>query len=128
MKGFEDFIQERISEVKDVESNCIATALYVVGERDSYSYLSREDSKKLLSKMKKSKDPKLGYLVSWESDGVPFHAGVIYRKDPFHVIHRNHKERLLVDSPLDEFNEFIFKKMRINPTYRIPNNFSEEVK
>ena len=128
MKDFSTFIEERISAVKNVESNCVATALYLVGERDSYEYLSRGDSRKLLSKMKKSKEPKLGYLVSWESEGIPFHSGVIFREEPFHVIHRNNKERLLIDSPLNEFNEFIFKNLKIEPTYRIPNKFSEEIK
>ncbi len=127
MEDFESFINERKDKVSLRDSNCVGTALYLVGERDFDKYISRKDSKEIVSKMKKAREPDTGYLVLWENNGNIYHAGVVLRdKPPFHILHRTEVNSYLSDNPLEEFSEFIYSKMGIKPAYRIPNKLLEE--
>jgi hypothetical protein len=125
MDDFSEFIKNRSSQVPRNNSNCVGTALYLVGETDSDKSLSRNDSKKIISKMKRAVKPELGYLALWESDGIPFHAGVILMDNPFYIVHRNEVNGLLTKEKLDTFGDYIFKKMRLKPAYRIPHKLLE---
>lgn len=125
MDNLYDFIRDRISKLRRRNSNCIGTALYLIGETDSDKYLSRGESKKLISNMERAKKPELGHLVLWTSDGIPFHAGVILMDNPFYIVHRNEKNGLLTKEKLDTFTDYIFKNTRLKPTYRIPNKLLE---
>lgn len=127
MEDFEKFIMNRKDNVNLKDSNCVGTALYLVGETESDKYLSRKDSKVLLSKLKKVKEPKAGYLAVWESEGFVIHTGVILRdKPPFHILHRTEKNFYLADNSLEEFSNLIYSKMSIKPIYRVPSKLLKD--
>jgi hypothetical protein len=128
MDNIYDFIRDRIPKLRARNSNCVGTALYLIGETDSDKYLSRKESRKLISKMERAIKPELGYLALWASDGVPFHAGVILMDNPFYIVHRNEKNGLLTKERLDTFSDYIFKNVGLKPIYRVPNKLSEETK
>lgn len=128
MEDFYEFMKERILKMERRNSNCIGTALYIVGEKDSDNYLSRDESKKMLSKMKFSAKPELGYLVLWASGGIPYHAGTIFMENPFYIVHRSEKNGFLAKESLETFNEYMFKTTGLKPTYRIPNKLLEVTK
>lgn len=128
MDNFYEFIRDRVSKASKDRSNCVGTALYLSGESDSDIYLSRADSKKIICKMKRALKPELGYLVLWESVGIPIHAGVIVMDNPFHVVYRNKKNNLIIQDSLNSFSDYLFKHFKVRPTYRIPNKFLEETK
>ncbi len=123
--SFSEFMKERISQLEMSVSNCIGTALYIVGEIGSDEYLSRKEAKKLISNMKRDIGPKLGYLVLWGSGGVPFHAGIILMENPFYIVYRTKNNGFLTQSPLDDYSEYLFKNTGLKPSYRIPNKLLE---
>lgn len=126
MEDFESFISQRKDKLNLRDSNCVGTALYLVGERDIDVYLSRKNAKEIVSKMKRAKEPNTGYLVLWENGGKIYHSGVVLRdKPPFHILHRIKVNSYLSDDPLKEFSEFIYSKMGIKPSYRIPTKLLE---
>jgi hypothetical protein len=128
MENFYEFIKDRVSKASKDNSNCVGTALYLLGESDSDEYLSREESKKIISKMKRAIKPELGYLVLWESSGILIHSGVILMENPFYIIYRNKKNNLLMQDSLSGFNDYLFKHFKVKPTYRIPSKFLEKTK
>ena len=119
-----EFIKDRVAKASKGKSNCVGTALYLSGELDSDKYLSREDSKKIISKMK----PELGYLVLWESSGIPIHAGVILMDNPLQILYRNKTTNLLMQDSLDKFSDYLFEYFKVKPTYRIPHKLFGETK
>lgn len=78
MENYYGFMKERIKNASRDGSNCIGTALYICGEIDSEAYYSRDEAKLKLSRMKNSLKPELGYLVLWQSGGVPFHIQELF--------------------------------------------------
>jgi hypothetical protein len=125
---FAEFMKKRISHTERRKGNCIGTALYIVGEKDSDNYLSRDESRKMLSKMKFASKPELGYLVLWASGGIPYHAGTIFMENPFYIVHRSEKNGLLTKEALETFNEYMLKTIGLKPNYKIPNKLLEETK
>ena len=133
MNRLYEFIKDRIFKTDKKDANSIGTALYLAGEIDSDRYVSEEESKKILSRMPRTKEPGLGYLALWEKGGELLHAGVISLENPFHITHRINKkdpfcilygpsERdFLAYSDLDTISYHMLKHTRIEPTYRIPN-------
>ncbi|NCO18362.1 hypothetical protein COT60_02535 [Candidatus Pacearchaeota archaeon CG09_land_8_20_14_0_10_30_9] len=69
-------------------SNCIGTALYLVGEKEKDEYLWKE-RQKILRKLTPANSPELGYLVSWERKGKTFHLGVVVNKTPLKIAERD---------------------------------------
>jgi hypothetical protein len=128
--NFTEFMKERVLQAERRKGNCFGAALYITGESDSDKeiYLSRDESKKIISKMQRAVKPELGYLVTWESYGIPFHAGVIDMKDPFYIVHRGKKNGLLTRESLEAFSAYMLKNMKLKPTYRIPSKLLEEIK
>ncbi|MGY4884590.1 MAG: hypothetical protein ACP5NZ_03355 [Nanobdellota archaeon] len=127
MKDFYKNMESRALNLQRDVSNCIGTALYIAGECDSDNYLSRKDSMKIINKMQRAKDPKLGYLVLWESKGTIFHAGVVYMDNPFYIIHRNKNKGLPMHSSLEDYKSYLLKETGIAPTYRIPNSLLNKI-
>jgi len=130
MEDFYKSMKERILQTERREGNCVGVALYIIGElnSDKEIYLSRDESKKIISKMKRTLKPELGYLTLWASGGIPFHAGVVFMKDPFYIIHRNKKNGLLIRESLETFSDYMFKNTGLKPVYRIPTKLSKETK
>jgi hypothetical protein len=128
MEDFYEFIKERIKITGRRESNCIGTALYIVGEYEFDLFLKRDIAKIKFSRMKKSLTPGLGYLVSWEDDRGPFHAAVIYKENPFEIVHRTEDNEILTPKKLNEFVDFIFKNTGLKPVYRIPPKLEKQLK
>ncbi|MCX6750883.1 MAG: hypothetical protein NTZ83_05475 [Candidatus Pacearchaeota archaeon] len=128
MDNFSEFIRNRTSKVSKNNSNCIGTALYLAGETDSDKYLSRASSKRVINNMERAIKPEIGYLVLWESDGIPIHSGVILMDNPFRIVYRDKKRKLLIQDSLDKFSDYLFKHFKVKPTYRIPNKLIKEVK
>lgn len=128
MESFSEFLNKRISLVVKNKSNCVGTALYLVGEEDSDQYLSRDESRKKLSKMKRVIKPELGSLVLWESGGIPFHAGVIVMENPFYILYRDKRTELLMRESLESFSDYLFKSTGLKPTYRISNKLPDRGK
>lgn len=126
MEDFYKFMDERIKNTMRRGTNCVGTALYIVGERDFEATLQRRDSRKLLLRMRNSLRPEVGYLVLWESEGIPFHAGVIYKENPFEIVHRSESKEILTPMRLDKFNKYIFEKTGLKPIYKIPNKLREQ--
>jgi len=69
-------------------SNCIGTALYLVGEKEKDEYLWK-GRQKILRKLIPANSPELGYLVSWEHKGKTFHLGVVVNKTPLKIAERD---------------------------------------
>jgi len=130
MEDFYKSMKERILQMDRRNGNCVGVALYIIGEPNSNKeiYLSRDESKKIISKMERTLKPELGYLVLWASGGIPFHAGVIFMEDPFYIIHRNKKNGLLTRESLETFSDYMLKNTGLKPVYRIPTKLSKEKK
>jgi hypothetical protein len=82
IRGFYNLVENRIKTIKQGVSNCIGTALYIVGEEeyDEGKNIGREE---YFSNLNFSKIPRKGCLVVWaEKDKGPFHAGVITDDSP----------------------------------------------
>lgn len=128
MENFYEFVKRRISQAERRKGNCFGAAIHIVGEdaSDEEIYLSREESKKIFSKMKRAIKPELGYLVTWESQGIPFHAGVINMENPFYIVHRNKRDGLLTMVSLATFSDYILKNTGLKPTYRIPSKLERD--
>jgi hypothetical protein len=127
MESFYEFMKERIKKTERRESNCGGTSLYIVGDSDIDIRASRNLLKLKLSRMKKSATPGLGYVVSWEENREPFHVAVIYKENPFEIVHRTEANGLLTSRNLEEFNKFMFKATNLKPVYRIPHKLEEEL-
>lgn len=128
MEDIEKFIRDRACITSRNTSNCVGTALYLVGETDNEEYISRKNSRKILNNMKISIKPELGYVASWESDGTPIHAGVIYMENPFYVVYKDKEINHLVRVSLEDFNALWTKKTNLKPIYRIPNKLFDNLK
>ncbi len=125
MEDFYEFMKERIHKADRRGSNCIGAALYIVGEIPSETYISRKISKKNLNRLRTSSKPELGYIVLWESDGIPFHAGVILNMNPLKIVHRNEINGLLKEQSLEELTNHLFKYTKIKPVYKIPGKLKD---
>lgn len=123
MEDVRDFIKERTTSAVRRGSNCIGSALYLVGEIEHESYYSREKGKIKLSRMKNSLRPELGYIALWQSGGELFHAGVIFEENPFKIVHREESNGLLVQADLGEFAAKLKKFTGLTPVYKIPSKF-----
>jgi len=128
MENFYEFIKERIKKTKRRDSNCGGTALYLIGDLEYDIRISRDKLKMKLSRMKKSQTPEIGYIVSWEDKRGPAHAAVIYKENPFEIVHRTEANGLLTSRKLEDFNDEIFKATKLKPTYRIPYKLEEQLK
>lgn len=130
MEDFYESIKEKISKMERRNSNCVGAALYIIEEinSDKEVYLSRDDSRKVISKMERTLKPELGCLVLWASGGIPFHAGVVFMEDPFYILHRSKKNGLLTRESLETFEDYMFKNTGLKPVYKIPTKLSKETK
>ena len=68
-------------------SNCIGTALYVVGELKEDKYVWNE-KEIILNKLTKINYPKKGFLIAWNR-GYIYHFGIITNENPFSITHRD---------------------------------------
>jgi len=87
-KEFYKCIIDKRKIVKEKVSNCIGTALYLVGEikKDKFIWEGREE---IFNKLIKSKKPKLGYLVAWDNNSFDLaHAAVITGLNPLTIASR----------------------------------------
>jgi hypothetical protein len=121
MEDIREFMKERTRNAVRRGPNCIGSALYISGEISSESYYSREKAKLKLSRLKNFPKPDLGYIALWQSQGEPFHAGVIFEDNPFQIVHRNESNGLLTQLPLEDFVEHLYKFTGLKPIYKIPN-------
>jgi len=83
-------LKERIDLAKKTTkpTNCIGTALFLVGELDKDSLVNPGRIKKL-NGLKRLVKPEKGCLIAWElRKRVAMHLGVIVRVRPIRVTHR----------------------------------------
>ena len=125
MEDFKEFMKERARSCERHSSNCVGSALYITGEISFDSYFSRRNAKLKLSRLKTAYSPEVGYIALWQWEGEPVHAGVIFEKNPFKIVHRSEANGLLTEKLLDEFIEHTFKFTGIKPVYKIPNKLRD---
>lgn len=88
-KEFYSLMNSNSRRIKNGKSNCIGTALYLVGETDQDEYLWK-GCQSFFNKMAKSNQPELGYLVVWTNlEDTIYHAAVITGKAPLTIAMRN---------------------------------------
>jgi len=124
MEKIEKFIRERASKTKRKNSNCVGTALYLVGESDTDKYLDRYTSRDVLLNFRKSFCPQKGYFVCWMDGTNPFHVGVVLETNPLTILHRDGCDGYLKSDSFDELN-LRFKNIPVEIVYKIPNNFEK---
>ena len=90
-RDFYSSVSNNRRRVRDGDSNCIGTELYLVGEtkEDRYIWDGRNE---FFDKLKQSESPDLGYLVTWgDIHRNIAHAAVITSLNPLTVATRNGK-------------------------------------
>ena len=98
---------------RDGVSNCIGTALFLVGEQltDDFVYGTifylNMDHTDYIESMEEVSEPKTGCLVAWENIGRNIiHLGVIVNENPVLVAHRDgSKGQFHKNMPLERVNE-----------------------
>jgi hypothetical protein len=123
MKTKEDFyafLNNNINEIKRTDSysashktNCIGTALYLVGEQSQDENVDAE-TESIFSRFTESATPETGYLVGWidKWDRI-YHAAVITKTTPLRVANRHAiGEHFSHDSSFNETNELHTEEMR----------------
>ncbi len=90
-------------------SNCIGTALYVVGEQGEDEFLYRGAYDSYLKKLEVLHSPVKGCLVAWQdpmSDiKAVYHMGIVITTDPILVTHRVGTEGVVIEKqPLSEIS------------------------
>ena len=113
-------IAERRRNLKDDFSNCISTALYLVGETDNDSHIEYPD--KYIQKLKKTDNPSLGCLIDWEDiiSGT-YHMAVIVKENPLMLSTRNGSGENFIKNQLFSETDSIYKETIWR--YKEKNNF-----
>ncbi len=90
-KGFHEFIMKKIEDLeKKGVSNCIGTALYLVGEIPNDVCLDEGEYERILDEMTNIDFPLQGSLIGWldKKDKDLYYMGVVTSEVPFLITNR----------------------------------------
>ena len=95
-KDFYNSLNKNILEIKSTDSyigshktNCIGTALYLVGEKFKDEHVE-DETEIIFNKFVESANPEIGYLVGWiNKRNKIYHAAVIVKTNPLLVANRD---------------------------------------
>ena len=97
-------------------SNCIGTALYLIGRRSLDEHIDPEKAYQIVhsNKYKGLKSPRIGSIITWESLDSVDHMGLVVGKDPLLIT-----ERVGYGGPLIEENPYWL----VNKRYHEKKNY-----
>lgn len=123
---FLTFINIRKKSIKQNTSNCIGTALYLVGEKEIDEYIWDEQYE-ILNGISEKKEPEIGFLVGWCSiEGEIYHLGVITKVNPLLITHRDGKDGpLKINEPFRRINAYYNKYSRSKIRFFCPRKLEE---
>ena len=119
-------IESRIAQLKsgkrDIKTNCVGTALFIVGAIPIDSYISPDQTLDYYLSPIILENPEIGSVVLFSNtNGVLIHAGVITNLDPLLMIHRWRVDgRVTIDYPIDNYQEIYRRKNQIIIEYKLP--------
>lgn len=108
-KDFYKMIAERRRNLEDDCSNCVGTALYLVGEIDNDLHI--EHPNQYIKNLKKTDKQLLGCLIDWEDtiSGI-YHIAVIVKENPLTLSTRNGKNEKFIKNQLFLEVDSIYKE------------------
>jgi len=123
---FQDMIYERLVSLKERVSNCIGTALYLVGELEEDRYIWMGRGTRLFKMMPYSK-PIVGAIVSWNHyTKGPYHMAVVTSLNPLKVTQRDgERGPVETDVPLTRVDWFYLLGKGESRTFHLPRKLEK---
>ncbi len=126
---FQDMVYQRLHSLTEGVSNCIGTALYLVGELDHDRYIWKGRNHRLF-RMTPLLEPIPGAIASWNNyKTLSKHMAVVTSVNPLRLVQRYEcKGKIEIDISINNIDLVFLKELGDNRTFHLPKKLEVALK